>query len=636
MGNVAGIVRHLVENPAFVGIGPASARRLADRFGEDLPRVLANGDVSALAEVLDEERAVTLVAAWRLRLAEGDVVVWLDEQGIGPRQAARIVALWGEEAPARLRTRPYDLLAVMDWQVVDRVGRGLGVQPDAPERLVAAVEAVLYGRLVEQDTVTPRPRLVAAVEDLLGIPVGERAIALAVEEGAAFEVPDGYQPAGAHMMETYVADRIGDLLADRGVRDLLTSRTTDEQIRTWLDARERAGGTVLDPEQRDAVVMGVRAPVGILVGGAGVGKTTVLRTMCDACAAFGRSVHLVALAGRAAVRMSEATGRPAHTIAAFLAAEHTAASLGANALVVVDESSMVDLPNLYRLMMRMGEGCRLLLVGDNAQLPPIGFGLVLHQLVDVPGIPLVRLVRIHRQAAETGIPVVAGEIRAGRLPKMGEALEGKGSGVVFLPGSGPNRSPTLQDVVDAVSTCGGWSEDIRILCPTKRSEAGTESVNAHFHSLLRHGRIRMSDPDYAVGEPVMFLRNDYRMGLRNGSLGTVTEILEDGLEAEFDGIRHELTGAKLEDLTLAYGITIHKAQGSAFSRVVIPIAPSRLLDRSLIYTAVTRARDQVVLIGDIEAFERAVTSSANAHRRIVGLRAAFEASSTRRRHQSPF
>jgi exodeoxyribonuclease V alpha subunit len=291
---------------------------------------------------------------------------------------------------------------------------------------------------------------------------------------------------------------------------------------------------------------------------------------------------------------------------------------------------MVDLPNLYRLLMRMGDGCRLLLVGDNAQLPPIGFGLVLHQLVDVPGIPLVRLVRIHRQAAETGIPVVAGEIRAGRLPLMGGALEGKGSGVVFLPGSGPNRSPTLQDVVDAVSTCGGWSEDIRILCPTKRSEAGTESVNAHFHSLLRHGRMRMRDPDFAVGEPVMFLRNDYRLGLRNGSLGIVTDILENGLEAEFDGVRHELVGAKLDDLTLAYGITVHKAQGSAFSRVVIPIAQSRLLDRSLIYTAVTRARDQVVLIGDTEAFERAVTSSANAHRRIVGLRAVFEAQKAER------
>lgn len=369
--------------------------------------------------------------------------------------------------------------------------------------------------------------------------------------------------------------------------------------------------------------MGLQAALGLTVGGAGVGKTTALRAICGAAGSHGHVVHLVALAGRAAVRMGEATGHPASTIAAFLGRiESGEVVLGPQALVVVDEASMVDLPTFYRLLRRMPEGCRLLLVGDDAQLPPIGFGLVFHELVGVPEIPKVTLVRVHRQAAATGIPLVAAAVRSGTLPVMDKELAGPGFGVAFLDGSSDGQA-TLDDVVDAVATCGGWRDDLRILCPTKGGPVGTEAVNARFHDLLTRGHDRMQGRGFAVGEPVMFLRNDYRLDLRNGSLGTVTGFDGENLEVDFDGRRHELSGRNLDDTALAYAVTVHKAQGSAFRRVVMPVTPTRLLDRSLVYTAITRAREQAVLVGDRRAFARAVQAATSANRRFTGLKAAM-------------
>ncbi len=178
--------------------------------------------------------------------------------------------------------------------------------------------------------------------------------------------------------------------------------------------------------------------------------------------------------------------------------------------------------------------------------PPIGFGLAFHELVSFPDIPKVTLVRVHRQAEATGIPQVAAAVRAGTLPAMGRTLEGPGFGVTFLDGSAGGAA-TLDDVVDAVATCGGWRDDLRVLCPTKGGTVGADAVNARLHALLTHGRDRMPGRGFAVGEPVMFLRNDYRLGLRNGSLGTVTGIADGILEADFDGVTHALSGPSLDD-----------------------------------------------------------------------------------------
>lgn len=625
------LVRHLAQDPAFVGIGPASAARLWERFGDELPRVLADGDAGVFSDVVGEERAAALVVAWRERQAHGDIVVWLGEAQFDIRLAGRILALWGVGAARRLRERPYDLMALAPWKTVDAAARRLGVAVDDPARLVAAVEGVLYDRFGDHHTwVGPEDLIDEVAARIDGdVEAAVRAVRLAVAESAAIEAFGGYQPAGAFMMEGYVAGRLRAMASAGPTGDLVARPSTDVEIDAWLRREGVSDQLVLDPEQRQAVRMGVQAPLGLLVGGGGVGKTTVLKAVCDAAVTYGQAVHLIALAGRAAVRMSEATGYPASTIAAFLGRlESGEITLGPQVLVVIDEASMVDLPTFYRLLRKMPLGCRLLLVGDDAQLPPIGFGLVFHELVAVADIPKVTLVRVHRQAAATGIPQVAAAIRAGTLPVMARTVAESDVGVAFLDGSERGQA-TLDDVVNVVATCGGWSDDLRILCPTKGGPVGAEAINDCFHRYQTHGRNRMGGTGFAVGEPVMFLRNDYRLGLRNGSLGIVTGFSGDVLEAEFDGVHHALAGRDLDDTALAYAVTVHKAQGSAFRRVVVPVAQTRLLDRSLIYTAVTRGRERVILVGDRKAFGDAVKSEASAHRRLTGLGCAMASPAAR-------
>ncbi|MBR0910168.1 AAA family ATPase [Bradyrhizobium japonicum] len=618
------IVRHLAEDPAFEGIGYATAAKLWAAFGAELYALLGNGDVDSLSEVLSEDRAERLALAWKEKLAEGDVVVWLDEHGFERRLAKKIIRLWGAEAAAKLRDQPYAMMALADWPVVDAAGGRMGIAADDPRRLVAAVEAVLYERLDQHHTWIGERDLVAAVGKLLKCSparAGEAVVA-AVAEKAAIPIASGFQAAGAHMMERYVADRIREMLTEPAMGDLIAREVSDAELAAWLDRQDM--GVALDDEQREAVRIAVQERFGIVRGGAGVGKTTVLRAVARACAAFGRSIHMMALAGRAAVRIGEATGFPASTIAAFLkGVEARQIALGPESLVVIDEASMLDLPTMYRILRALPDGCRLLLVGDPGQLPPIQFGLVLHALVERPEIPSVVLTRVYRQTEATGIPAVAGAIRSGRLPSLPDKVDTTSSGVALIP----SGEVTTDQIVDVVADLGGFSEDLRIVCAVKAGPAGSEALNARFHDIFAVGRRRHPTRRLAEGEPVMFLKNDYQQGLRNGSLGRITAIEEQKVTVDFDGTEVDLTGYGLEELTLAYAITVHKAQGSSFKRVVIPIQKTRLLDRSLVYTAITRATDLAVMVGAGEVLRQALERDTHADRRETALEALIEAQS---------
>lgn len=616
------LVRHLAEDPAFEGIGYATASRLWETFGERLYAVLGNGDVERLTTVLSRERAEALAQAWKAKLAEGDVVVWLDEHRFDARLAKKIVRLWGEHAAAKLRVTPYVMMALADWNVVDAAGRQLGVDERAPQRLVAAVEAALYDRLERHHTWTHHRDLVAEVRRLLKCTTTmvEEAIDLAVQERAAIAVGDGFQAAGAHMMERYVADRIRTMLEEPVMGDLIAREVSTTELGSWLDASKDLG-VMLDAEQREAVRIAVQQRCGIIRGGAGVGKTTVLRAIARACTAFGRTVHMMALAGRAAVRIREATGWPATTIAAFLkGVEAQSVALGPESVVVVDEASMLDLPTAYRVLRHLPDGCRLVLVGDPGQLPPIGFGLVLHALIDRREIPAVELTKVYRQTEATGIPAVAQAVRAGRLPSLPGIAGQVRHGVAHLQ----IEKAATEDIVDIVADLGGFTEDLRILCAVKAGSVGTEALNRRLHDIFAVGKPRHPTKHFAEGEPVMFLRNDYRLDLRNGSLGRVVGIDGATLQVDFDGFTHDLGGRVLDDLTLAYAITVHKAQGSSFQRVVIPVQATRLLDRSLVYTAITRATDLAVLVGDREVLRSCLERSAHAERRETALCRMFD------------
>lgn len=627
-GSGATLVRHLADDPDFRGIGYATAGKLWTAFGQDLYSILGNGDPEPLTELLGAERAESLVRTWQEKLAEGDVVVWLDENGFDARLAKKIVRLWGDRAALKLRETPYAMMALANWPVVDVAGRRLGIGAGDPRRLTAAVEAALYDRLEQHHTWTSADNLVHGVRRLLNCGPGKagEAIAVAVDHRAVIAAGDGYQAAGAHMMERYVANRIRQMLEEPVMGDLIARDVSDAELTAWLDHGARDFGFTLNEEQREAVRIAVQERCSIVRGGAGVGKTTVLMAVWRACEAFGRVVHMTALAGRAARRISEATGWPASTIAAFLkGVEARTIALGPESLVVVDEASMLDLPTMYRILRCLPDGCRLLLVGDPGQLPPIGFGLVLHALVDRKEIPAVELTHVYRQTEATGIPAVARAVRAGTMPAFLSKIDKTVGGVALIP----TDQPSANAIVDVVADIGGFSEDLRVICAVKAGPVGTVALNKRFHDIFAVGKRRHPTRHFAEGEPVMFLRNDYQRELRNGSLGRIAGIDGEVVQVDFDGLVHELAGANLLDLTLAYAITVHKAQGSSFRRVVIPIQKTRLLDRSLVYTAITRATDLAVMVGNEQVLREALEREAHADRRETALGRMMECAGSR-------
>ena len=615
------VVRFLATDPAFEGIGVARASKLRQAFGNDLARVLGGGDVELLAGVLGRERAETLAAAWQEHLAKADVVVWLSEQGFDPYLGTKAIRIWGAGAPEILRGNPYVMLAIASWDRVDTAARALGFGPDHACRSGAGAEAAAYRRLDRSHTWTAAADLEGAAARTLGVGIkaARAAVSLAVGEGALVRVGEGYQPVGAHVMEKFVADRVAGMLRPgAGQEDLLVGRRAVTKSLAMAGKLDPHAGIDLTPEQQGAVGMALTSPISLLLGGAGVGKTSTLAAVHRAAERCGIAVLQMALSGRAAMRMREATGREARTIAGFLrACERGTLHPGADCLVVVDEASMLDLPLFYSILRRIGPESRVLLVGDPYQLPPIKFGLTFHLLAEIDGIPKVELTRVHRQAAETGIPRVAHAIRNGQAPEVPDYRVGMRRGVSFLE---CEEAEAIHAITDVLSDLGDAGGETRVLTPVRRGAAGLEEINGHLHRIMSAGQEHCTERSLAVGDPVMFTRNDYARDLQNGSLGRVLGFPVPGVgEVDFDGRRVSLAGADLVNLALAYCLTVHKAQGSQFRRIVMPVFAARILDRTLVYTAVTRATEQVVLVGNKEAFVHAVTATPASRQRETGL-----------------
>lgn len=315
----------------------------------------------------------------------------------------------------------------------------------------------------------------------------------------------------------------------------------------------------------------------VLTGGAGVGKTTVLKAIYALADELGVLVHQIALSGRAALRMSEATGRPAMTCAGWLLRlEAGDIALDDQPLIVVDESSMVDLPLLYRILRNLVPGCRLLMVGDPGQLPPVGFGLSFHILAEDPQVPRVHLTEVMRQAAETGIPQVSLDIRAGRVPSLQAFDPGHAIGVSFVDA---DQAEVVASTLEVLELLGGWGEN-QIVGSTKGTgnpdDGGTVAMNAVLHQARAERGDEPLFSRFYAGEPVIYTVNDYDLGLMNGSLGVLVGMVA-GDEGEsfsvgrFGDQEIIIPSPKLEDLELAYAITTHKAQGSQFPTVIVPV-----------------------------------------------------------------
>ena len=614
----------LVRHPAFNGlrIGKAKARRLWEDLGQDLGAVLGQGDMEKLTRVLSAECAQKLVEAWRAVSDEAGIVAFLDHHGFDLDLANKIRKVWPRDTLAKLRENPYRMLTFSAWEKVDRMARSLGVADDDPRRRTAAVEACLYRRLDAKHTLTSVGTLGATVMAALrcGKSTARGAIDHACRGHAIVAAAHGYQPVGAAVMEKTVASYLRALLAGvPGPQRNLFSGNLASIVAASIDGYRSRTGLQLNAAQRKAVEMAVHYPLSVLTGGAGTGKTTVLQVIHDIAEQIGVPVLQMALSGRAAQRLRGATGREASTIAAFLhAAARRLVDPAGEPLIIIDESSMLDLPLTYSLVRALPARARLLLVGDPYQLPPIGFGLIFHVLAASPSVPRVELAEIHRQARPSGIPQIAHEVRRGVAPRL-TGFAGCACGVNFIDAADGGIMDNLVRVLTAWSQC----DDVQTLGVIKRGANGIRAINATMHAYASAARKKLEGWDLAEGDPIIYLVNDYRRGLWNGSLGRIDRVMSSAgvraMACSLDGAEHELLEEDFPHVDLAYAITVHKAQGSQFKRVIVPITRSRLLDRTLIYTALTRGIEQVVFIGDRNAFDRAIIATPQSQERQVGF-----------------
>lgn len=631
------IVTLMAENPHFEGIGRVKARRLWERFGDELYAILDRGDAQALTGTLTAECAQRAVNAWAL-YGDADTLRWLQDQGFDVALGRKLMEFFGSDTAAKVQEDPYRLLSFCGkWRQVDDIARkNFGIPLEDSRRLTAAVEEACYRLFTAGHTIAPRSELARMTKPLVGSAsryhhLIEEAMERGQTNGSYIVAYNGVQPVGAAAMESVVAQALAARLASEADAELLSRHAADR----LLSAYESEEQIALNEEQRLAVHLARTHAFACITGGAGVGKTTVLKALYKVFDAAGLHVVQLALAGRAAKRMQEATGRPASTIASFLSTTHED-SLSNPVVVIVDEASMVDIIAMSRICEALPEYARLVLVGDPNQLMPVGPGLVLHSVASMEAVPRIELTTIKRYG--NAIASAAGAMRAGKWPRL---PNDSSAAVVFIHCK--HEEAELAGII--LDLYLESPENTQILCSHRRGAGGTESLNSACQRALTRSNSALTVWNNATGchehsglhegDVILCTRNLWRRGLQNGSLGTIVQVEREpvavhdaeGHEAGYalawvlwdDGVRRPLQADMLDDLEPGYAITIHKAQGSQWPRVIVPVSRNRLLDRTLLYTATTRAQSQVIFVGDEEAARMAVMQSPRAQLRRVGL-----------------
>jgi exodeoxyribonuclease V alpha subunit len=637
-----GIQRYLGSG-LIKGIGPVMAERMVRHFGTGILRVIED-EPDRLTEVegLGPKRTAAIAAAWAEQKAIKEVMIFLQGVGVSTSLAVRIYKKYGDAAVPVVRAEPYRLASDVwgiGFKTADTIAESVGIARDSPERIKAGLAYTLSQAADDGHCYLPEPDLIASAAKILEVPpeaippcldelaqaggvVREEVPAAAAPagDGAAPLVPAVYLPPFCQA-ERSLASALHRLLSARVDRLASFASADWDRAFGWLGAR---AGAPLAPEQADAVKLALTSKVTVLTGGPGCGKSFTVRSVVELARAKGARIVLAAPTGRAAKRLAELAGHEAATIHRLLQLRpggepsfDAATPLEAD-LVVVDEMSMVDVILANKLVKAVPPGAHLLLVGDTDQLPSVGAGEVLRDLIAAGSLPVVRLKRIFRQAQQSGIVVNAHRINAGQPP----GLRGF-SDFFWFSCDDPEETAAL--VVDIVArripARFGLDprRDVQVLCPMHRGPAGAGNLNLLLQETLtpfREGRPerRYGGRVFRPGDKVTQLRNNYAKGAAgvfNGTVGVVTALSPEEhtltvLTDEDERVDYGFD--ELDELAHAYAVTIHRSQGSEYPAVVIPLTTGAwtMLRRNLLYTGVTRARKLVVLAGSRRALAIAV------------------------------
>ena len=604
------------------GIGPKMAKQIVSHFGLQTFEVIEN-DIEKLLEVsgIGKGRIGKIHDSWEKQKDVKDIMVFLQGHGVSSTYAAKIYKQYGKDSIERVQTNPYclaDDIWGIGFKTADGIAQKLGYENNDPRRCRSGILYTLSQLSDEGHVYAEREQVIAAAKTLLQAeeqPITETLSQMIAAEDVILDSPHD-SPEAIYLPPFYYAE-VG--VANK-LRRLLQTQTGNlfDRATAVADDSSRIGQIEYDAVQLSAIRKAIFSKVMVLTGGPGTGKTTTTLGIIAAFESLGQRILLAAPTGRAAKRMSEATGKEAKTIHRLL--EFNPAEgykrndenpLDGDVLIV-DECSMIDIILMNSLLKAVPSTMRLILVGDIDQLPSVGAGNVLRDIIDSDAIPVVRLTRIFRQAQSSRIVTNAHKINQGLFPDISN---GRTSDFFFIRQEDPEQAAL--EIVNIVrnripKAYRIATSDIQVLAPMQRSVVGAanlnimlqEAINPAGDSLARGGF------KYRQGDRVMQIRNNYDKDVFNGDIGTVSAVdIEDrSLTVLFDGRTVSYEDSELDELTLAYATTIHKSQGSEYPVVVIPLLMTHfvMLQRNLVYTGITRAKRLCILVGTTKALAYAI------------------------------